>query len=103
MSKPIVVEIPHKLTRAEARERLRTGFVKLQAELGGKVMNVEERWEGDRLNFRAGTLGQTISGRIDVLDSSVRVEVDLPWFLAAIADKVRGRLQKAGTLLLEKK
>jgi hypothetical protein len=31
------------------------------------------------------------------------MEVDLPWILASIAEKVKGRLQKTGTLLLEKK
>jgi hypothetical protein len=32
------------------------------------------------------------------------VEVDLPWILAAIADKVRGQIEKkGGQILLEKK
>lgn len=103
MSKPITVEIPHQLSQAEAQERLRTGFVKMRDEIGGKMMNFEERWDGNRLSFRAGMMGQSVTGRVDVLDKSVRVEVDLPWFLAKIADKVRGRLAQAGTLLLEKK
>jgi hypothetical protein len=103
MPKPVVVNISHELGRAEAHRRLETGFVRIREQLGGAVLAVEERWEGERLHFKAGALGQSITGRVDVLDASVRIEIDLPWPLAMIADKLRGRVEKAGTLLLEKK
>ena len=41
--------------------------------------------------------------RVVGLDRAGRVEVDRPWFLSKIAEKVRGRLTQAVTLLLEKK
>jgi putative polyhydroxyalkanoate system protein len=103
MSRPVTVDIPHDLTRAEARARLENGLGRLQGQIGGGMMAFEQSWEGDRLNFRTGALGQAISGRIDVLDDVVRIEVELPHFLAAIADTLKGRLQKEGRLLLEKK
>ena len=103
MSKPVVVNVPHDLGRDEARRRLETGFGRIREQIGGKALAFEERWEGERLHFNAGAFGQTVSGRVDVLDKSVRIEVDLPWILASIAEKLQGRLQKAGTLLLEKK
>lgn len=103
MSKPVVVEIPHELTREDALRRLREGFGRIRQEIGGKALAFQERWEGERLHFDAAAFGQKVSGRVDVLDRSVRIEVDLPWLLAAIADKLQGRLRKAGRLLLEKK
>ena len=103
MAKPIVVDIPHDLGRAEARRRLERGFGQIGEQFGGKALGFQERWEGDRLHFDAGAFGQKVSGRIDVLENSVRMEVDLPWILASIAQKLQGRLQKTGTLLLEKK
>lgn len=103
MSKPLVVDIPHELGQAEARRRLEGGFGRIRDQIGGKAVAFEERWEGDRLNFDAGIFGQKVSGRVDVFDRSVRLEIDLPWVLAAIADKLRGRIEKEGTLLLEKK
>jgi hypothetical protein len=48
-------------------------------------------------------LGQTVVGRLDVLENSVHVELDLPGFLAAIANKVKGKIAKGGQILLEKK
>ena len=47
---------------------------------------------------------QAVSGRIEVMDQSVRVEVDLPWVLAAIAGKVQRQIEKRGSqILIEKK
>lgn len=103
MQKSVEVNIPHDLGRVEARRRLEQGFGRLRSQIAGNVATFEESWSGDRLTFRAGALGQTVSGRLDVFDQSVRIEVDLPWFLAAVAEKLKGRLQQEGTLLLEKK
>jgi putative polyhydroxyalkanoate system protein len=104
MSQPITVDIPHALGRAEARRRIDKGFGRLEAQLGaGAMARVERRWEGDRLSFSAQALGQMMTGRLDVEDQSVRIELDLPGFLAALAGRIKGRLQKEGQLLLEKK
>jgi len=102
--RPIVVDIPHQLGRAEARRRLEAGFGDLQSKLlGGGALKCAQNWSGDRMTFSAEGLGQKMGGRIEVMDASVRMEIDLPDWLAAIADKVRGRAVEAGRLLLEKK
>ena len=103
MAKPVVVNIPHDLGREEARRRLEKGFGRMRDQILGHALAFDERWEGERLHFNAGALGQKVSGRVDVCDRSVRIEVDLPWVLATIAEKLQGRIQKEGTLLLEKK
>jgi hypothetical protein len=64
---------------------------------------VKSSWSGDVLNYAVETMGQTVSGRVDVGDASVRIEVVLPGFLGMIAGSLRGRLQKQGELLLEDK
>jgi hypothetical protein len=48
-------------------------------------------------------MGQSIVGRLDILDDHVHVELDLPGFLASIASKLTGKIQKEGQVLLEKK
>lgn len=102
MSKAITLTIPHELGRAEAHRRIDAGFGDLSRHLGG-VGQVSKTWDGDRLNFSFSAVGQAISGVIDVADSSIRLEVLLPGLLGMIAGKVKGRLQKEGQLLLEKK
>ena len=103
MSKPVVVDVPHELGREEAKRRLQAGFGRIREQIAGVAVGFEERWEGDRLDFQAKVLTQRMTGRVHIFDKSVRIEVDLPWILAAIAERVQGRIRSEGTLLLEKK
>lgn len=102
MSKAVTVTIPHELGRVEARRRIETGFGDLSRHLGG-LGAVTKSWEGDRLSFAFAAMGQAISGSVDVADRAIRLEVLLPGLLAMMAGKLKGRLQKEGQLLLEKK
>jgi hypothetical protein len=103
MQKAVTVSIPHQLGRAEAKRRVDEGFGDFSRHLGGSAGALTKSWTGDRLNFSLQALGQGISGFLDVADDVVRVEVLLPGFLAMIAGKVKGTLQKEGQLLLGNK
>ena len=103
MATPLTVSIPHQLGRAEARRRIESGFGQMIGVLPGGVGRCSERWEGDRLVFSVATLAQTVAGVIDVGDADVKMEIELPGVLGLIASGLKGRLQKAGRLLLTKK
>ncbi|HVT26380.1 MAG TPA: polyhydroxyalkanoic acid system family protein [Lacipirellulaceae bacterium] len=110
MARPITVTIPHTLRKDEARRRIQEGFVQLRQQITGGVGGVlgkaivfQERWEGDRLRFEGTGLGQKMTGRLDVRDDAVEIQIDLPEILAAIADRIIGRLKIEGQKLLEKK
>lgn len=103
MSKAITITIPHELGRAEARRRIDEGFGRFSHQLGGAVGALDKSWEGDRLNFSLQAMGQGISGFVDIAERHVKLEVLLPNLLAMIAGKLKGRLQKEGQVLLEKK
>ena len=103
MSKPLVVIIPHNLGKAEATRRLRTGIGHVRSSFSSSLMVLDEAWTGDRLAFRVAVLKQEARGNIDVADQEVRLEVELPWLLAKLADKAKALIQKQGRLMLEKK
>lgn len=103
MTTPITVTIPHQLGRAEARRRIQAGFAKIVHALPGGAGTSSERWDGDRLVFGVVAVGQTLAGSIDVQDTAVTVEIELPGVLGMIAGGLKDRLQKAGQLLLTKK
>lgn len=103
MSKPVTVTIAHQLGLAEARRRVDEGFADLARHLGGPVGAVDRHWEGDRLSFTLTAMGQAIAGHVAVADAAVTIVVLLPGFLAMIAGKVQGTLQKEGQLLLTRK
>ncbi len=103
MSKPLIVSIPHNLGKAEALRRIQGGMSGLKAQFGDKIASIDESWADDRMDFRVGAMGQNVSGNVQVMDEQVRVEVQLPWLLAMIAEKAKTFIQKQGTLMLEKK
>jgi hypothetical protein len=103
MSKPLIVVIPHSLGKAEALRRLQGGLGQVKSQFSSKIASFDEQWTADRMDFRVGVLGQTIDGRLEVLEDSVRIEVQLPWILSVIADKARGFIARQGQLLLDKK
>jgi hypothetical protein len=104
MSRPLAITIPHELGAAEARRRIEDGFGRIEAQFGGGALSqLRKSWDGDRMSFAAKVMGQAISGRIDVREKAVVMEIDLPMLLGLIADRIKGRVQKQGRLLLEKK
>jgi hypothetical protein len=104
MNKPICVDIPHQLGAAEARRRIDQGFARLAEQMSGSaVAKVSSLWDGDRMSFSIGALGQVITGQLLVMSDLVRIEVLLPGVLGALAQAVRGRVERQGRLLLDKK
>jgi hypothetical protein len=45
---------------------------------------------------------QRISGRIEVLDDVVRIEIDLPWIMQLLRDTIAKQVRGRGIALLEK-
>ena len=102
MSAPLVISIPHRLGREEARQRLQSGLTRVASRVPALSVD-EERWDGDRMIFRVRALGQAASGLVDVADDHVRLEVMLPWLLQRFADVAQKAIQQSGRLLLEKR
>lgn len=103
MSKPLVVSIPHRLGKAEAVRRLKSGIGTVRTNYSHLLAVQEETWTDDHLQFRVSALGQVASGGIDVADDHVKLEVVLPWLLATLANAIQPLVRKEGTLMLEKK
>jgi len=102
MSQPLLVSIPHRLGRLEARRRLNSGIGRLRSELNTLLSGLDYQWEGDTLNFVGSALWQRITGRIEVLDNVVRVEIDLPWIMQLLRDTVAKQVRGRGVAMLEK-
>ncbi len=103
MSEPLIVIIPHSLGKAEALRRIKAGVERGRTEFARLMSVEEETWSGDRLTFRVSAMAQRVAGFIDVYESSVRLEVTLPWLLAKFAHAVQRVVGQKGQLLLEKK
>jgi hypothetical protein len=99
MANPITVDIPHDLGAAKAREKLEKGAEQIASIVPGGALR-SERWEGNTLFFEIEALGQRVDTKLEVFDTHVRAEVNLPPIAALFAEKVRKQLQQMGTKLL---
>ena len=100
MAEPVTVDIPHKLGLEGARSRIAGGIGKLADVIPGGGA-VEQRWEGNTLHFSVSALGQKVGCRLDVMDTKVHAELDLPPMLAMFAGKIRDKLLGGATKLLK--
>ena len=83
--------------------RLKTGFAQLKEKSGGALVAADMQWQDNKAAFSLAMFGQSATGILEVLADSVRLEIVLPWFLQAIAEKAKALIQKQGHLMLEKK
>jgi len=103
MARSISLTIPHKLTQAEVRSRIQKGISDAQRDHAGKFSKLEHNWNENHLDFNVGILGQSVTGAVDVNPADVVVHIDLPWMLAAFADKIRPQIKaQADKMLAEK-
>ena len=100
MSEPLVVILPHRLGKAEAKARIASGFARAKGEFSHLIRIDEDTWEGDRLTFAASALGQHAQGTLDVYEAGVRLEVRLRLPARALCARgaARGGAQGAGVV-----
>ena len=103
MSKPLVATVSHELGRRKAKQRIESSLDEIRSHLSAFATSVEEQWTEDHLDFRLIALGRAISGRIDVFEDSVRIEVMLPGILGFLGGKISSRIRERGLKLLERK
>jgi putative polyhydroxyalkanoate system protein len=102
MPKPVVATISHELGKEGAKRRIDRSLGELRAQLARFASSIEDRWEGDRLEFRLSALGQAVTGAIEVFEELVRVEVMLPGLLGFLGGMIAHRIERHGTALLDK-
>lgn len=92
MTKSIVITVPHNLTAEEARRRIAEGMDALRRDYVDKLASSRVTWTGDRADIQVVALGQTVNAELLVQAEAVRIEVRLPWILAALGNRIKGVL-----------
>jgi len=100
-AEPITVTISHKLGRDGAKRRIDEGLGSIRAEIAPYVKSLDYTWHDYSLDFRVSAMLQTITGRIEVYDDFVRIELELPRLLHLLAKTIAGQIEHRGAALLE--
>ena len=101
MAKPVTITVSHELGRDQALERVRNRFGQVEKAIGFGV-SLDKEWVGDQLNFQASAMGQKVTGKVDVTDTQMIIELTLPMLLAGMAEKLSQSIGKQSQLLLTK-
>lgn len=96
MAKSIVVTFPHDLSVAEAKRRITEQVAAAKTAYIDKIGSGEIAWVGDVAHLRVAAVGQTTTAEVDVKPAEIRVEVHLPWLLAALANKIEKLVKSNG-------
>lgn len=89
MSNAITVTVPHTLGVDAAKARVAEQLTKMQRDYVDKVAHSEVTWDGDVATVRVSAVGQAATAQITVLKDLLRIDVQLPWLLAAISGKIQ--------------
>lgn len=89
MSNAITVTVPHDLGVEKAKARVAEQLTRMQREYVDKVAHSEVTWAGDVATVHVRALGQAASAQITVLKDLLRIDVQLPWLLAALSGAVQ--------------
>jgi hypothetical protein len=100
-TEPITVTISHRLGREDAKRRIDQGLAAIRGEIAPYVKSLDYAWEDYRLDFRVLAMMQTITGRIEVYDDFVKIELGLPRLLHLLARTIKGRIENYAATLLE--
>ena len=95
MSRPIVVTLPHQLGKAEALRRLQTVFSNAQSS-GGSLLFFKSSGQATTWIFARASLDKHERDR-GCRRRSVRLEVQLPWFLSMLANKAKALWKSRGS------
>jgi len=103
MREPLVISVPHSLGKPEAIRRLKSGLQRTRTEFSHLISVEQESWNGDELELQVRALGQSCQCKLTVFENQMRLEVLLPWLLAALTGKFAPVLRREAALMLEKK
>lgn len=95
------VILPHDLTRDEVRRRMRAHADEIAGFFPPGLATVTTHWSSeDRMDIAAEVMGFTIPGGVDVGDSEVVIEMDLPMLLSVMRGPLEHAVKKEGKRLL---
>ena len=104
MSEPVTIDVPHRLGKAGARDRLKSRVGDLAGHIPGGMAEVRSSWPSeDEMALEINAMGQAVSARLEVLDTAVRVHLMLPPMLAFFSGMIGAAVREGGTRMLEDK
>jgi len=103
-TQPVTIDVPHRLGRAGARERLKSRIGDLDKHIPGGMAQVRSSWPNeDEMVLDVTAMAQHVTAHLEVRDTIVRVHVMLPPMLAFFSGMISAAVREGGERMLEDK
>jgi hypothetical protein len=96
------MNVPHELGRDEALLRLKSLLGDMKQQYGDKVTDLQENWTDAGGTFSFKAMGFKLSGTLDVTDTEMRLDGDLPWAAKPFQGTVEATIRERAERLLKK-
>lgn len=100
MPRQLTISIPHNLSESEVQPRITGAIADARRKHPTILAGAHETWSGNRMDFRFSALGQTITGDIVIEPRTVHLNINLPWALSVLAERMRPQIEAEGRKLL---
>ena len=92
------IELPHTLGKEDVIQRVKAECEKLRP----SVTDLQDEWVDNILNFRFEAMGMKVSGSLEILDTLVRIRIDLPMAALMFKGMIEKRIRaEVGGLLTQ--
>lgn len=88
------LSVRNPLGREQALSRLQGFSDKLKEKYADQLSELEQAWDGDRLDFSFKTFGIKVAGALNVEEQEVRVAGDLPMTAAMFKGKITSAIEE---------
>jgi len=95
------LEIPHSLTQAEAFSRIQQFLPELKTRHSDKISDIKESWSGTTGTFKFIVSGFDVSGTIEVLDSVIVINGNLPMLALMFKSTIENTIREQADVLLK--
>ena len=101
----MIIDIPHKLGREEAKRRLKGRIGELSSHIPGGAADVRTEWPTEnRMTLAVDAMGQTVATVLDVEETHIKLQLQLPAMLSFMSGAIEKAIRKGGAkVLLEDK
>jgi hypothetical protein len=97
------VTVPHSLSTEEVTKRLDHFVEVLREKFQDRVSELQQKWEGNALDFRFKTYGIPVAGKIVVTDNALALDGDLPFTAIMFKGKIESGIREQLERLVGKK
>jgi Putative polyhydroxyalkanoic acid system protein (PHA_gran_rgn) len=101
MSK-LSMNIPHNLSKEEALTRIKGMLNNLKSQQADMISNVKEEWNNDEGTFAFTAKGFDLSGKIQVNDSSIDIDAQVPFAVSLFSGKIKSLISDQAKTVLTK-